>query len=101
MSIYFTTQYESHVLDRISHGIAYPHCIDSTVPPSEDGVLNHPQLIPKEHKLAFFQGLGEDVHNLVIYGNVLELHNPPLNIFPNEVVPNLNVLGLVTKHSIL
>ena len=64
------------MLDKIQRGNTYPHYIDSTLPPSEEGVSHHPQLDPKEHELAFCQGLGENVYNLLICGNVLELHNP-------------------------
>jgi hypothetical protein len=36
-----------------------------TLPLSEEGVLHHPQLVPEEDKLAFHQGLCEDVYNLL------------------------------------
>ena len=78
-----------------------PHYIISTLPPSEEGVLHHPQLVPKEHKLALRQSFGEDVRNLHKCGDILELHNPSLNIVPDEVVPDFNVFRLVMKAWIL
>lgn len=44
----------------------YPHYNNSTLPPSEEGVLYHPQLIPEEHKLALQQCFRKDVCNLFI-----------------------------------
>ena len=75
--------------------------IYSTLPPSEEGVLHHPQLVLAEHKLALKQSFDEDACHLVIRGDILELHNPPLNIVHDEAVPDLNVLGPVMKHWIL
>ena len=77
------------------------HYITSTLPPSEEGVLYHPQLLSKVHKLSLRQSFGEDVRNLLIYEDILELHSPSLNNVPNEVVLDLNVLGPVMKYWIL
>lgn len=78
-----------------------PHYIISTLPPSEEGVLHHRQLVAEEHKLALRQSFGEDVYNLLICGDILELHNPSLNIVPDELIPDLNMLEPVRKHWIL
>ena len=63
--------------------------------------MHYPQHFSEAHKLALRQSFGEDVRNMLICGNILELHNPSLNTVSDEVVSDLNMLGLVMKHRIL
>jgi hypothetical protein len=58
-------------------------------------------LLDQEHKLPFDQIFREDVYNLLICRNVLKLHNSSLNIVPDEVIPDINMLRLVMEHWIL
>jgi hypothetical protein len=51
--------------------------------------------------LAPWQGLGENICNLIICRNVLQLNCPSLNPVTDEVVPDLNRLRPVMKHWIL
>lgn len=66
-----------------------------TLPLSEEGILHHSKLVFEEHKLPFHQGFGENVYNLLIYGNILKLNYSLLDHVFDEVIPNLNMLGPV------
>jgi hypothetical protein len=70
----------------------------STLPPSEEGVLHHPQLVPEEHKVSLRQSFGEDVYNLLIDGDIMELHSPSLNTVLDKVIHDFNMLGPIMKH---
>jgi hypothetical protein len=51
--------------------------------------------------LAPWQGLGENVCNLLISQNILKLNYPSLNPVSNEVVSDLYVFRPTMKHWIL
>ena len=51
--------------------------------------------------LAPWQGLGENVCNLLINANILKLNCPSINPISNEVVFDLYVFRPVMKHWIL
>ena len=73
----------------------------STLPFSKEGIIHHSQLIFEEDKLPFHQGLGENVCNLLIYGNILELDNFLLDPVLDEAIFDFIMLGLVMEHWIL
>jgi hypothetical protein len=73
----------------------------STLPLSEEDILHHSKSIYEELKLPFLQGLGHKTCNLLICGNILKLHCSLLDPISNEVVFDLNMLGLVMEYGIL
>jgi hypothetical protein len=52
-------------------------------------------------KLPFCSGLGQNISNLLICGNILEIQCSLLNPVSYEVIFDLYVLGPVIKHWIL
>jgi len=73
----------------------------STLPLSKEGILHHTKSVSKEHKLPFLQGLGQNIYNLLICGNILNIHCSLLDPIPDEVVSYLNMLGPIMKYYIL
>jgi hypothetical protein len=73
----------------------------STLPLVEEGILRHSKFVPKEHKLSFKQGFGHNVCNLLIYGNILNLNCSLLDHVSDEVIHDLNKLGLAMEYWIL
>jgi hypothetical protein len=73
----------------------------TTLPLREEGILHHPKYDSKEHKNLFPQGLGQNICNLLIYGNILKLHCSFLDPIPDEVIYDLNMLGHVMEYWIL
>jgi hypothetical protein len=72
-----------------------------TLPLSEEGILHHSKLASEEDELALYQGLGEDVCQLLICRNILELDCSLQHHVPDEMVFDLNVLQIIMKHWIL
>ena len=62
---------------------------------------HHPYQVSEVLMLPFREGLGKDISDLVISRNILQLHRSSLNLFSDEVVPDLNVLRPTVKHQIL
>jgi hypothetical protein len=75
--------------------------LTSTLPLSEEGIMHHSKSISEEKKLPFLQGLGQNIYNLLIYGNILKLHYSLLDPIPDEVIFDLNMLGPVMEYWIL
>jgi hypothetical protein len=63
--------------------------------------MHHSMFVFEVNKLHFNQGFGQNICNLLIYGNILKLHNSLLDPIPDEVVFYLNMLGLVMEYWIL
>jgi hypothetical protein len=57
--------------------------------------------VPEVDMLAPWQGLGENVYNLLISWNILKLNCPSMNPISNEVVSDLYGFQPVMKHWIL
>ena len=95
------------MLDDISHArkclptvvpLYYAYCrhnqvYQSSLPLARD----HSKLVSKVLKLH----LGQHIHELLIYGNILELDNSLLHHIMDTLVFNLSVLGLIMEHWIL
>jgi hypothetical protein len=73
----------------------------SILPLSEEGILHHFKFVPEEHKLLFNQGLGQNICNLLICGNILKLDCSLMDPVSNEVIPYLNMLGPIMEYWIL
>jgi hypothetical protein len=73
----------------------------STLPLSEEGILHHSKPVYGEKKLPFLQRFGQNICNLLIYGNILKLHFSLLDPILDEVVSDLNMLGPVMEYWIL
>jgi hypothetical protein len=78
-----------------------PNVDTSTLSLSEGDILHHAKLVSDVYKLLPRQRLGENVHNLLIYGYVLELYCSLLYHVSDEVISNLNVLRPVMKYWIV
>jgi hypothetical protein len=63
----------------------------STLPLSKGDILHHTKLVSKVYKLFPKQRLGENAHNLLICGYVLELYCSLLYHVLDEVIFDLNV----------
>jgi hypothetical protein len=63
-----------------------------TLPLSEEGIFHHCKLVSEEYELAFYQGLGEDVCQLLICRNILELDCSLQHPVLDEMVSDLDVL---------
>jgi hypothetical protein len=72
-----------------------------TLPLSEEGIMHHSKFVPKEYKLLFNQGFGQNIYNLLICGDILKLDHSLLNPISNEVIHDLNMLGSVMEYWIL
>ena len=59
------------------------------------------QLVPQPAKSGLIERLGEDIRELIICANEGELEISTANVFPDEVVANLNVLRLVVLHGVV
>ena len=70
----------------------------STLPLSEGDILHHTKLVSKVYKLRPRQRLGENLHNLLICGFVLELYCSLMYHVSNEMMFDLNVLQPVMKY---
>ena len=82
--------------------LCYAHCHQNHVYPSSLPLArDHTKLVPEVHKLYLGQRLGQYILDLLICGNVLELHSSLLRHITNVLIFNLYVLGLVMKHWIL
>ena len=64
----------------------------STLPLNEGDILHNPELVLKAHEHSSNQQLHNHIHNLVICGNVPQLHYTPLYHLLNIVVLHLQVL---------
>ena len=64
----------------------------STLPLSEGDILHDPELVPNVHELSSTQRLRKNIYNLLIRGNVPQLHRTPLHHLSNIVVLHLHVL---------
>ena len=62
---------------------------------------DHSKLVSDVLKLHLGQRLGQHIHDLLICGNVLELHNFLLHHITNILVFDLYVLGLIMEQWIL
>jgi hypothetical protein len=72
-----------------------------TLPLSKEGIIHHSKLVSEEDELSLYQGLGENVYQLLICRNILELDYSLQHPVSDEVVSNLNVLRPIVKHWIL
>ena len=63
--------------------------IISTLHPSVDGAMHQPQVVYEEQKISLRKFISEDVPHFLIYGDILKLCIPSLNIVfdHNLVVP--------------
>ena len=59
---------------------------------------DHSKLVSEVLKLQLGQWLGQHICDLLIYGSVLELHNPLLHHIMDILVFYLYVLRLVMEH---
>jgi hypothetical protein len=66
--------------------------IISTLPPSVDGAMHQPQVVYEGQKISLRKFISEDVPHFFIYGDILKLPIPSLNIFFD-----LNLVGPVMK----
>jgi hypothetical protein len=73
----------------------------STLPLSEEGIFHHSKFILEEYKLLFKQGFGQDIYNLLIYGNILKLDYSLLDPVSDEMIYDINMLGPVMEYWIL
>ena len=71
--------------------------LSSSLPLARD----HTKLVSEVHKLHLGQLLGQHIRDLLICGNVLELHNSLLHHIANVLIFDLNMLGFIVKHRIL
>jgi hypothetical protein len=69
-----------------------------TLPLIEGDILHHANLVSKVYKLFLRERLGENVHNFLIYGYVLEIYCSLMYHVSDEVIFDLNVLRLVMKY---
>ena len=90
-----------HVLRRENTWGTPPQVLNSTLPLTEEGVPHQAHLVSEEDMLAPWQGLGENICNLIICRNVLKLNDPSLNPISDEVVSDLYVLRPVMENWIL
>jgi hypothetical protein len=90
-----------HVLRRDNTWGTPPKVHKSTLPLTEEGVPHQAHLVFEKDMFAPWQGLGENICNLIICRNVLKLNDPSLNPISDEVVSDLNMLRPVMKHWIL
>jgi hypothetical protein len=90
-----------HVLRRDNTWGTPPKVHKSTLPLTEEGVPHQAHLVSEKDMLAPWQGLGENICNLIICRNVLKLNDPSLNPISDEVVSDLDMLRPVMKHWIL
>jgi hypothetical protein len=63
--------------------------------------MHHSSSVFEEHKLPFIQGIGQNMCNLLICGNVMKLHCSLLDPILDEVIYDLNMLGPVMEFWIL
>jgi hypothetical protein len=73
----------------------------STLPLSEEGILSQPHLIYELFKLLFARCLGENICHLLISLYVIKPHSSSLYTISDEVIPDIDVLAMIMKHSIL
>ena len=73
-------------------GEQIPRYKTSTLPLTEEVVLHHTQLVSKKNELASSKRLRRDICNLLISGNVLQLHSSFLNIITDEMVFDLDMI---------
>ena len=69
-----------------------PRYTNSTLPLTEEVVLHHTELVSEMNELSSSKRLHQDICNLLINGNVLQLHSSSLNIITDEMVPDLDML---------
>jgi hypothetical protein len=81
-----------------THGEHLPRYKNSTLLLTEEGVSHQAHLVSEVDMFAPWQGLGENICNLVVCRYILQLNCASLNPITNEVVPDLNVLRSVMKH---
>ena len=82
--------------------LCYAHCHQNQVYPSSlPLVRDHSKLVSEVLRLHLGQWLGQHICDLLICGNVLELHNSLLHHIVNILIFDLYVLGLVMEHWIL
>ena len=82
--------------------LCYAHCHQKQVYPSSLPLArDHTKLVLEVHKLHLGQWLGQYVCDLLICGNVLELHSYLLHHIANVLIFDLNMLGFIMKHRIL
>jgi hypothetical protein len=73
----------------------------STLPLSEEGILFQPHPISEFFKLLFVQCLDKNICHLLISLYVIRPHDFSLYTIPDEVIPDIDVLAMITKHQIL
>jgi len=79
-------------------GECFPNVETSTLPLNEGDIMYHTKLVSEVYKLFPRQRLGENAHNILICGYVLELYCSLLHHVSNEVIFDLNVLQHVMKY---
>jgi hypothetical protein len=82
-------------------GSNFPILQKSTLPLSEEGILQHSKFVPEEYRLPFNQGFGQNVCNLLICGNILKLNCSLLYPVSDEVIHDLNMIVPVMEYRIL
>ena len=80
----------------------YAHCHQNQVYPSSLSLArDHTKLVSEVPKLHVGQRLGQYVRDLLICGNVPELHSSLHHHIANVLIFDLYMLGLIVKHKIL
>ena len=79
--------------------LCYAHChqnrvYQSSLPLARD----HTKRVSEIYKLYLGQRLGQHIRDLLICGNVLELHSSLLHHITNILIFDLYVLALVMEH---
>jgi hypothetical protein len=82
-------------------GKCMPDVETPTLPLNEGDILHHAKLVSKVYKLLPRQRFGENVHNFIICGYVLELYCSLLYHVSDEVIFDLNVRRPVMKYRIV
>ena len=77
----------------------YPHWPSISLPKERD--LHHPKPFTEVCKLHSRQRLGKDICNLLICGDILELHFSLLIYVSNIVIYDLDMFGPVMEHKVL
>ena len=85
------------MLDTSQRRSTCPHWTNSTLPPSEKGGMHQPHLITEEHKFSLHRCFRKDVCNLLIYGNILELDYSLLDPVSEEMISDVDMLGLIME----
>jgi hypothetical protein len=73
----------------------------TSLPLSRDVLLDYTKIVSKVLKLHTRQRLSKHICYLLIYANILELHNSLLYHVTNVVIPDLNVLHFIMEHWVL